>query len=245
MRFRSHVSCVSMFANTMKVFIVHGWTYTTEKWNECVRLLKERGVEAVLLNVPGLTAESNKSWTIDEYVEWLHDSLAGEQSPIVVGHSNGGRIVLACALKYPNFFSRLILIGSAGIVHKEIPLRIKRAVAMVAAKIAKPIVRSEKLRTRLYRLIGGGDYGNANPLMRQTMAELVKIDLAPRLSEIAVPTTLIWGQRDTLTPIAEGELMHKLIKNSQLYVFSDAGHSPHATHAQEVVEMILGAVKQA
>ncbi len=223
-----------------KIFIVHGWTYSTEKWNECVALLKERGVEAVLLHVPGLTAPSDKAWTIDEYVEWLHEALKDEQAPIVVGHSNGGRIALACAIKYPTFFSRLILVGSAGIQHKELGLQIKRAVSMVAAKIAKPIVRSEKLRTSLYRLIGAGDYGVANPLMRQTMAELVKIDLAPSLPEIIVPTVLIWGAKDTLTPLADGQRMHKLIKNSELYVINDAGHSPHFTHAKEVSEKIVG-----
>lgn len=225
-----------------KIFIVHGWVYTTEKWDACLKQLREKGLDPVMLAVPGLTSPSDKAWTLAEYTDWLAQSLPASSPSIVVAHSNGGRIAISCAAKYPELFSKLILIGSAGIVHNELPIRAKRFVAMVAARVARPIVQSASLRAKLYRLIGGSDYGNANPLMRQTMAELIRQDLSPLFFKMNLPVTLIWGAKDTLTPLADGEKMKALFPNATLTVLEDAGHSPFATHPEKIAELIALAV---
>src|SRR5690349_17232860 len=98
-----------------KVFIVHGWTYSLDKWTEICGLLRNMGIEPIQLRVPGLTEPSDKAWDIDGYVEWLNDKLKDEKNPVVIGHSNGGRISLAFVQKYPNKLGKLILIDSAGI----------------------------------------------------------------------------------------------------------------------------------
>ena len=56
--------------------------------------------------------------TLEEYVEWLRSKLADERDVVLIGHSNGGRIAIAFADRYPEKISKLILIDSAGIVHK-------------------------------------------------------------------------------------------------------------------------------
>lgn len=222
-----------------KIFIVHGWTYSTDKWSEVVKSLQAHGHEVNVLTVPGLTEGTDKAWTLDEYTEWLKGKLEQTDNPILIGHSNGGRIALSFATQHPQALERLILVDSGGIYHNELPLRVKRLVFGAAAKVGKKITSSPKLRNLLYRLAHESDYKNATPHMRQTMTNLISVDLTPQLKNIHIPTLIIWGEQDRSTPVSDAHLMHQSIPNSRLYILPEAGHSPHATHPKEVASEIL------
>ena len=190
------------------------------------------------LAVPGLTEKTDKVWTLPEYVDWLYEKLGGDSAPILIGHSNGGRIALAFAAKYPGRLKTLILIDSAGIRRNELPIRLKRFVFGLAAKIGKKLTRCETFRNLLYRLARESDYKNASPLMRETMANVISVDLTDQISKIKTPTLIIWGDNDRMTPLSDGKLMHKLIQTSTLHIITGTGHSPHFTHAPEVAKKI-------
>ncbi len=226
-----------------KIIIIHGWTYTTDTWNALKNELRAAGYEPTLLTVPGLTETTDSVWTLDGYVEWLKEQLTTSEDAVILGHSNGGRIALAFALAYPQKIKFLILMDSAGIYHNGLPIRLKRILFGALAAVGRKITSSETLRRALYTLSGESDYKNASPLMRQTMTNLIAVDLAPRLHEITAPTLIIWGGEDTITPVADGELMHQAIKTSELFIIKDARHSPHSTHARQVSTKILSTLR--
>ena len=89
------------------LYIIHGWTYTVEPWEKTLELLKNKGVKVEMLNVPGLTTESKKIWTIDDYVAWANRNLP--DGAVALGHSNGGRILLNLCSKNPEKLKKLIL----------------------------------------------------------------------------------------------------------------------------------------
>lgn len=60
-----------------ELYIIHGWTYSTEPWTSVVSILRSKGVTVHQLRVPGLTNESDAVWDIEGYVQWLHDELQG------------------------------------------------------------------------------------------------------------------------------------------------------------------------
>ena len=95
------------------LYIIHGWTYTVKPWQKTIALLEKAGVKVKMLNVPGLTAPSNKIWTIQDYVAWADKNLP--EDAVALGHSNGGRILLNLCSKNPTKLSRLILLDSAGV----------------------------------------------------------------------------------------------------------------------------------
>ena len=227
-----------------KLFIIHGWTYTLIKWDKFLELIKAAGFEPVMLKVPGLTEAIDKPLALDDYVEWLNDKLKDEDKPIVVGHSNGGRIALAFEAKYPGHLGKLILIDSAGIYHKEPKIKFKRALFGVLAKVGKKITSNETLRKVLYKMAGEADYQNAPLHTRQTMANLITTDLTESLSKISTPTLIIWGRQDKTTPLQDGELMHALIQSSQIYIIDDGRHSPQYTHPEQVCEKIINFIQQ-
>ena len=237
-----------------KVIILHGWTYSTEKWEPFLDLLKQRGIDATILKIPGLTEKLDRPWTINDYIEWLRQKIDSQKDSnltikqssnkaILIGHSNGGRIALNFAIKYPQKLDRLILIDSAGVFHNDPVIRTKRLVFKSISKMGKKLISSEKLRDLLYKVVRESDYKNADPAMRQTMIKLINSDKSLGLDKIAVRTLIIWGEKDKVTPLSDGKIMNRLIKNSKLYVIKEAKHSPQFTHAEEVNAIMLKYLK--
>lgn len=222
-----------------KIYIIHGWTYYSDRWQLLSDLLKKNGLVPIILKVPGLTEESDRVWDLDSYVDWLKKETGDTDNLFLLGHSNGGRIALAFAQKYPQKVDHLILIDSAGIYHDDLPIRIKRALFKGLAKIGKKITKADRMRNLLYMSVGEGDYKNANPKMRQTLANLIESDKNLKLDKITATTTILWGENDKITPPSDGRLMAKKIRNSKLYIIKGAKHSPQYTHPQVVCQKIL------
>ena len=126
------------------IYILHGWTYSTNRWSEFLNLLEKAGFKPALLKIPGLTEKIDRAWNLDDYVEWLNRKI-GSGKAILVGHSSGGRTSLSFALKYPQKVKQLILMDSAGVYHKELSIRIKRFLFKKLAKWGKKITKHQGL----------------------------------------------------------------------------------------------------
>lgn len=221
-----------------KILILHGWTYSTEKWSEFIKLLGEKN-NVELLKIPGLTENLKEVWNLENYVEWLKEKIEKEKGKVIlVGHSNGGRISLSYLSQYPTHVSKLILIDSAGIYHNELPIRLKRLVFKIIAKVGRKITKSETLRKALYKISRERDYYEASETVKKTMVNLITSDISHILPEIKTPTLIVWGREDSVTPLSDGVIMHKLIKNSKLEIINEGRHSPQFTHPKEVAEKI-------
>ena len=115
------------------LYIIHGWTYTIEPWKQTLEKLRDKGISVKMLKVPGLTSESKKTYTIDDYVKWANQEIP--DGAIALGHSNGGRILLNLCAKKPDKLKYLILLDSAGIYEPTT----KKKIVSFLAKIGKPL----------------------------------------------------------------------------------------------------------
>lgn len=226
-----------------KIYILHGWAYNLDKWKRFETELKKTGLNPIFLKIPGLTQKTDQVWDIGKYSDWLLDQLRFEKKGVILlGHSNGGRIAAYFSSQHPERVKKLILIDSAGIYHKELLLQLKRFFFKSIATIGRKLTKSPAFEKFLYFLARGKDYFNAKPTMRKTMINLIKHDLTPFLSKISAPTLIIWGREDKITPLNDGLLIHKLIKNSKLKVINGARHSPFYTHPKEVAETVKNGI---
>ena len=147
---------------TKTLYIIHGWTYSVEPWNKTIKLLNDNyKIKVKMLHVPGLTDPSKKVWNIDEYVKWA-DSLLPEDA-VVLGHSNGGRILLNLLSRQPARVSHLILLDAAGVYEPSKKRDILRAISQLFA----PLKQIKVLRKLLHRIIGAGDYEKAPENMKK------------------------------------------------------------------------------
>lgn len=221
--------------------IIHGWTYTIEPWKRTVELLTAAGINVIQLRVPGLTAPSDEVWTIDRYVTWLEKELSGLDHPIVLGHSNGGRIAMHYLVSHPDAFEKLILLNSAGVEVRQATLSTKRRVLHAASKILAPLKYIPGVKKIVYRLLGS-DYGRAPKNMQVTLQNLLESDKVFSPRDIQTPTIVLWGEADTTTPLAMGKKIAQEMPHAHLITFPDWKHAPYITHPDETAKAIMDAI---
>ena len=227
-----------------KIYIIHGWTYSLSKWRPLLKSLKQAGLEPIMLKVPGLTAKSDQVWEIAGYMVWLDQQLAGEDKPIVLGHSNGGRLALNYCIFKPNKLARLILLSSAGVPERSNWLKLKRTTFKALSKALKPLKRFDWLTKLVYRLAGASDYRLAPPNMRLTLHNLLSSDRQLQLEKIKTPTAIIWGAQDKLTPLWQAEHLKQTLNKVIAYqVIPRASHTPYTTHPVQLARLITKLVK--
>lgn len=224
----------------IKLFILHGWAVDTnnqQKWQPLIDRLAKMDIDAVFLPLPGLSARLDQVWNLDDYVAWVVTRLPA-QPVALLGHSFGGQIAMRLAAKYSHRITKLVLIDSAGIRDQSINKRIKRLGFAFLAKVGRVFTKNSKAKELLYKLAGEKDYLNANLSLRQTMTKIIKTDVQDDAARVNLPTLIIWGGRDQVTPIWMGKRWARLIRFSQLAIIEPARHSPQFTHTNEVAELI-------
>ena len=62
---------------------------------------------------------------------------------------------------------------------------------------------------------------------REVMAEMLAPEANAELKKIKTPTLIVWGDKETIFPRSEQDLLVSALKNSVLKVYPDTGHAPH------------------
>ena len=157
----------------------------------------------------------------------------GIKKAILMGHSFGGRVILKLAgnektHRLPFEIAGIVLIDAAGIRAEQTPAqkksvrrfkRLKKFFAIPLVHWFAPDVIDEWLKNQ-----GSADYRNASPVMKKAMVMAISEDLSDLLPNVQEDTLLIWGDRDTATPLTDGQKMESLIPNAGLCVIENAGH---------------------
>ena len=224
-----------------KLYIVHGWTYSLKAWQPAIDSLKKENVELKFLKVPGLTRPSQKIWSIGDYVGWLDKELKSANRPIVLGHSNGGRILLNYCFEHPEKIKHLILLNSAGVLPNT-RQRVRNCVLRNLSKLLGPLKRNGSFRSFAYKIIGARDYEQAPPNMKLTLGNMLDSDkdLPVKLVGIKTPISLIWGEEDKVTTLGNGGYLQSGLANAKSFeVLKGAGHAPYKTHPHELTQAIL------
>ena len=171
----------------------------------------------------GLSQEPKDSWDLDNYIDLVIEFINKMNIKTInlIGHSNGGRIILKLMSRSNLDFNvnKIILIGSAGIVHKK---TLKQIFKIKVYKICKKLFPKyvEKYKNKFE----SEDYRNASPILKQTMVKLINEDIRVHLPNIKSPTLLIWGQNDTATPIEDAKIIEKHIPDCGLVEIKNCSH---------------------
>jgi len=220
-----------------KLYIIHGWTYTVTPWEKTIELLEKKDIAVEMLHVPGLTTSSKKVWTIDDYVKWADRNLP--DGAIALGHSNGGRILLNLCSEKPDKLKQLILLDSAGIYEASS----KRDVARSLSKKLSFLKKVPGLTKIWHKLTGAADYAKAPQNMKETLTNMLESDKKLNLAPITTPTSILWGEADTITPPHQAEVLHEKIQNSTLEIHPDWTHAPYISHPAELARAIAQVLK--
>jgi len=225
--------CVSyrVSGDGLPVILLHGWGASSESFrtvHDC--LMKQYRVYSIDLPGFGGSDEPSDSWRLDDYVDVIQDFISelAIVDAVLIGHSFGGRIIIKLAARHSVIIDKIVLIDSAGIKpRRSLRYWIRLYTYKSARRLSQlPLIRAfsynavESMRRRIESV----DYRNASEAMRKIMVRIIDEDLTPLLPAISVPVLLIWGEKDTATPLSDGQLMDSLIPDSGLVIFKGAGH---------------------
>lgn len=168
---------------------------------------------------------------VQQYAHSAYDIVTNElqlQQPIIAGHSLGGAVALSMALDYGHQLGGLILVGTGARlrVHPTLLEDAKNSSPSSRARISEIAfarTTSAEARNQAIQEIQGQQASQTNLLYRDLSACNV-FDVMTRLSEIHLPTLVICGEDDRLTPPKYSEYLHQHIAGSTLRILPNAGH---------------------
>ena len=173
-----------------------------------------------------------------DVVKKLADSLKPDKL-VLAGHSLGGVVVQEFYFRYPNDVSALILCGTGG----------RMRVSHVIFDSIKPDyqVFLDNLKVGLfYRKTSKDIIENAIMETSQIEPEVTyndfkicdAFDTLDKTSSIIVPSLIICGKYDQLTPVKYSQFFHDKILNSVLHIVDKAGHGVMLEKPKEVNQVI-------
>ena len=213
------------------VLLLHGWNSSFDVYSGIIAALSGR-CRTVAVNFPGCAGSQTMSepWTLDDYCNFVLEFMKAVklENPIMIGHSHGGRVILKMAAAGLVNPPKIVLLDSAGLIPKKTAKQKLRAKSFKIIKriLTLPVIKnhSASLLDRARKHYGSADYNAAPEVLRKTLVSLVNTDLRDIISNITCPTLLIWGEKDTATPLADAETIKSLIPDCGLCVIKGAGH---------------------
>ena len=188
--------------------------------------------------------------SIEGYLEWVRGFVKARRykDVVICGHSMGGAIAQLYALKYPDELKGLILIGTGA------RLKVGQEHFEKAQDISDPVsmwVDSQKgyfkgVEPDLYQLLVqraaqiGPDVGLNDLLCCD------RFDVMSEVSKINLPTEIIAGSIDELTPVKFADYLTTNISNSQEHVIQGGDHFLQLQFYQQVnatIDQFLARIK--
>ncbi len=151
----------------------------------------------------------------------------------LLGNSLGGHIALLYSLVHPQKVASITLTGSSGLFESAMGTSFpKRGDYDFIRKKTEstfydPKVASKALVDEVFDIIN-----DRNKAIRviATAKSAVRHNLGDKLHQITLPTLLIWGKQDQITPPFVGEKFSELLENSRLIFVDECGHAPMMEH---------------
>lgn len=209
------------------LLILQGWGTNAGLYRALAEHLGQH-MQVLLPELPGFgeTPEPQRAWDAGDYADFAEAFLRalGIRECHLLGHSNGGRIMLKlCSRQQEEFtYRKLVFVDSAGIVPEKTARQKLRAKCYRLGKsLLRPFPKAMEAWRRRH---GSADYRNASPIMRQTLVKLVNEDLRPLMPAVKQPSLLIWGTEDKDTPLSHGKEFARLLPDAGLVEVAGAGH---------------------
>lgn len=215
---------------------VHGFTTTAEFWREQIETFSSR-YRVVRINLPGhgiSPRPDGRDYTISAFADDVLEVFRALEidEAVLVGLSMGGTVAQSFTLCHPGRVRALVLVGATphGLGEDVNADNVLKAIDELGV-----VTASQRVIERSFGHAASADLVNfakeevaQTPafVARQAIASLNASDSRGRLGEIRVPTLVVVGYEDIITPPAESAVLAEGIPDSRLEVIADAGHFP-------------------
>ena len=235
-------------ANRPTLVMIHGAGGSAQVWRNQVHLLKS-SFNTLAIDLPGHgKTAGNARGTIDEYAQWLMEILETffPEPPFLMGHSMGGAIVQEAALKSPSLIRGIILAGTGsrlgvapalldGLLHHFDNI-IDTIMGYAYAPEVDPrfVTEGAALMREAGSAIVHGDFTACN-----------QFDMRDRIAQITLPSLILCGEKDQLTPPSLSLKLKTAIEGSRCDIIPSAGHMVMIESPEAFNKSVLDFIQEA
>ena len=247
------------------ILLIHGMAGSIRTWRHVMPDLARRyTVLAPDLLGHGQSAKPPGDYSLGAHASTLRDLLlALDIGPVtVVGQSLGGGVAMQLAYQHAELCERLVLVGSGGlgrevswmlrifawpgveyVMPAVFPSFVRDAGESVRGWFGRRGVRAPHLEEMWQAYVSLGDAESRRAFVR-TLRSVVDpggqaVSAKDRLYlAAAMPTLLVWGDRDAVIPVQHAYDAHAAMAGSRLEIFEGAGHFPHVEDPRRFVDVL-------
>ncbi len=222
------------------VLLLHGWLGSWALWRNTIEVLgREFKTYALDFFGFGESFDRQTDFSVDNFVQSVDqflDRLGIPKAPLI-GHSMGGTVALAAAIRYPE---KVVKVGVAGspIQGSSLNLLLKASGYRGFARVmwTSPFLFKTFLRGYSYLMANDG-----KEMSRMMLADIEKVsvnsffesighlrdtDLRPRLNELQLPVLGVYGKKDIIVNPNQSVVLKEYVPHSQIAWFENSGHFP-------------------
>ncbi|MFD0825654.1 alpha/beta fold hydrolase [Neobacillus sp. M.A.Huq-85] len=225
--------------NGKPLIILHGMGNNSQSWKKQLKGLSEQ-YTVIAWDAPGYGKSSDPKEELMEFKEFANIlkgfiEKLGHESVTLLGHSMGSAIALDFCYRFPDLVDALIISdatrGAAALTKEEneskLKNRLKNIESLTPEEIAKLRVKSllspepsPEVLNEVERI-----YSQIRPMgFRSVAYSLYHLNNMDILSSIRVPTLVICGELDKVTPVKESQVIHEKLQYSKFVIIPGTGH---------------------
>jgi pimeloyl-ACP methyl ester carboxylesterase len=207
----------------MKLIFIHGSGGCKEVWHYQTSHFSEAGAVALPGHPYGVPCAS-----VDSYVEWLRGYIrdSGHSHVLLAGHSLGGAITQLYALKYPEDLQGLVIISSGA----RLRVNAMYLDMLEQAKSNPSILENyfnqsfEFIDPELREVLQKRTLENGPTVFLNDMLCCDKFDIMDRVHEIKLPTLVLCGSEDIMTPPKYSKYLTSKIDGAKEIIIEGGTH---------------------
>lgn len=235
------------------LLLIHGWGMHGGMWDEVAEILAQ-DFRVLAVDLPGHGRSSKSEPAPSSALDAIVDALSThfDEPLLVCGWSLGGQVALRWAEREPEKIRRLALVAStpcfvgrdgwecamAAETLAQFAAALQQDYAMTLRRFLALQVRGSANERELLARLRESLFSRGEPDMealRIGLEILRDCDLRESLSQIAQPTLVIAGERDTLTPPQASRYVAEHLPCARLEVIEGAAHAPFLSHPERFV----------
>ena len=223
------------------LMLLHGLFGALSNWEDVVfRFSTHFRVIIPMLPIYEMPIKEAGLEGLQKFVEEFVDAMSLDHM-IIIGNSLGGHVGILYTLNNKSKVDKLILTGSSGLFENTMGGSYPRRGSYdyirerVAYTFYDPNVASKELVDEVFETT------RSIPKCMRIVAiakSAQRNNLATDLPSLVVPTLLVWGLNDTITPPMVAHEFNKLIPNSELKFIDKCCHAPMMEHPKKFNEIV-------
>jgi pimeloyl-ACP methyl ester carboxylesterase len=236
-------------ASKSPVVLLHGFPLDSRMWEAQLSALAGAGRRVIAPDLRGFgKSRSDAPFTIESLADDLHALLGavGALPCVLAGLSMGGYVALAYAKKYPSDLRGLVLVDTKAEADTAEGKQGRAKMIDLVRKEGSKAVADQMMPKMLAK-----DAADQRPQMAQALRQMMEAcpprtienalaamrdrpDRSGELSSIKVPTLVVVGDGDAITPPAVAQSMAEKIPGAQLVTIRGAGHMSPMEQPEQV-----------